>query len=140
EPSELPKGFHITPQERQFWSFQPIQHPPVPRVKEAARVRTPIDAFVLQKMREQTLDFAAEASKAVLIRRAYLDLIGLPPSPEKADEFLADNSPDAYERLIDRLLESNAYGERWARHWLDIAGYADSNGYAETDSVRPHAW
>ncbi|HTG42976.1 MAG TPA: DUF1549 domain-containing protein, partial [Verrucomicrobiae bacterium] len=140
EPAELPKGFHITPQERQFWAFQPIARPVVPEWNGQDGVRTSIDVFILQKLRTEKLGFAPEADKSTLIRRAYLDLLGLPPSPEAVDEFLADHSPDAYERLIDRLLESSAYGERWARHWLDVAGYADSNGYAEADSVRPHAW
>ncbi len=140
EPRELPRGFHITQQERQFWAFQPIARPAVPKWSSTDGVRTSIDVFVLQKLREQNLAFAQEAPKEVLIRRAYLDLLGVPPAPEEVDAFLADNSPDAYERLIDRLLESDAYGERWARHWLDVAGYADSNGYAEADSVRPHAW
>jgi hypothetical protein len=140
EPAQLPKGFHITQQERQFWAFQPISRPSVPKWTPADGVRTSIDVFVLQKLHEQNLSFAPEAPKEVLIRRACLDLVGLPPNPEQVDEFLADNSPDAYERLIDRLLESEAYGECWARHWLDVAGYADSNGYAEADSVRPHAW
>ena len=140
EPAELPKGFHITAQERQFWAFQPIKRPAVPNWSAADGVRSSIDVFVLHKLREQNLEFAPEADKLTLIRRAYFDLLGLPPAPEAVDEFLADHSPDAYERLIDRLLESPAYGERWARHWLDVAGYADSNGYAEADSVRPHAW
>lgn len=140
EPAELPKGFHITAQERQFWAFQPIKRPPVPNWSAADGTRSSIDVFILQKLREQKLEFAPEADKVTLIRRAYFDLLGLPPTPEAVDEFLADHSPDAYERLIDRLLDSPAYGERWARHWLDVAGYADSNGYAETDSVRPHAW
>lgn len=140
EPESLPRGFHITAHERQFWSFQPIQRPNVPAWSREDGVRTSIDVFIQQKLREQNLSFAPEAPKSVLIRRACLDLTGLPPTPEQVDEFLADESPDAYERLIDRLLESSAYGERWARHWLDVAGYADSNGYAETDSVRPHAW
>ena len=140
EPKELPKGFHITALERKFWAFQPINRPAVPAWSGADGVRSSIDVFVLEKLREQKLRFAPEADKATLIRRAYFDLLGLPPTPEAVDEFLADHSPDAYERMIDRLLESPSYGERWARHWLDAAGYADSNGYAEADSVRPHAW
>jgi cytochrome c553 len=140
EPAELPKGFHITAQERHFWSFQPIKCQTVPAWTAADGVRSSIDVFVLQKLREQKLEFASEADKATLIRRAYFDLLGLPPTPEAVDQFIADHSPDAYERLVDRLLDSPAYGERWARHWLDVAGYADSNGYAEADSVRPHAW
>jgi hypothetical protein len=140
EPAQLPRGFHITPQERQFWAFQPIQRPTVPAWSAADGVRNSIDVFILEKLREQNLQFAPEADKVTLIRRAYFDLLGLPPTPEAVDEFVAETSPDAYERLIDRLLENPAYGERWARHWLDVAGYADSNGYAEADSARPHAW
>src|SRR5262249_42222359 len=92
------------------------------------------------KLREKNLDFAPEADKRTLLRRVTFDLIGLPPTPEEMDAFLADKSPDAYEKVVDRLLASPAYGERWARHWLDTAGYADSNGFAEADSVRPHPW
>jgi len=140
EPSELPKGFHITAEERRFWAYQPIQRPAVPQPREAGRARKAIDLFLLEKMRAQNLDFAPVADKATLIRRAYFDLLGLPPSPDAVDAFLADAAPDAYERLIERLLESHDYGARWARHWLDVAGYADSNGYAEADSPRGHAW
>jgi hypothetical protein len=140
EPAELPKGFHITEEDRRFWTFQPIRRPAVPKWSSADRVRTSIDVFVLQKLREQNLDFAPEADKRTLIRRVYFDLLGLPPTPEAVDEFLADDSPDAYDRLVDRVLESPSYGERWGRHWLDVAGYADSNGYAEADSLRPQAW
>jgi hypothetical protein len=140
EPEELPKGFYITAAERQFWAFQPIARLRVPEWSATDRVCTSIDVFVLEKLRGQKLEFAPEADKLTLIRRAYFDLLGLPPTPQAIDEFVADHSPDAYERLIDRLLESPSYGERWARHWLDVAGYADSNGYAEADSVRPHAW
>jgi mono/diheme cytochrome c family protein len=140
EPHDLPRGFQITEQERRYWAFQPIVRPPVPRWTKADRVRTSIDVFVLEKLREQHLDFAPEADKLVLIRRVYFDLLGLPPSPGAVDAFLADSSPDAYERLLDRVLEMPEYGERWGRHWLDTAGYSDSNGYAEADSVRADAW
>ncbi len=140
EAAELPKGFHITAQERQFWSFQPIRRPPVPEWSAADGVRNSIDVFMLQKLRQEGMEFAPEADKVTLIRRAYFDLVGLPPTPEAVAEFVADQSPDAYGRLVDRLLELPEYGERWARHWLDVTGYADSNGYAEADSVRPHAW
>ncbi|MDB6038280.1 MAG: Planctomycete cytochrome [Verrucomicrobiales bacterium] len=140
EPHELPKGFLITEQERGYWAFQAIVRPPVPAWTKTEGVRTSIDVFVLQKLREQHLDFAAEADKLALIRRVYFDLLGLPPPPEEVDAFLADGSPDAYERLVDRVLEMPEYGERWGRHWLDTAGYSDSNGYAEADSVRAHAW
>jgi mono/diheme cytochrome c family protein len=140
EPKELPKGFFISEQERRFWAFQPIVHPEVPAVKNGARARTAIDRFLLPKLREAKLDFAPDADKLTVIRRVYFDLVGMPPSPEAVEEFLEDRRADAYESLIDRVLDSPAYGERWGRHWLDVAGYADSNGYAEADSPRPHAW
>ncbi|MDB6035135.1 MAG: Planctomycete cytochrome [Verrucomicrobiales bacterium] len=140
EPAELPKGFYISEEERSFWAFQPIRKVALPRLKQAHQVRNPIDAFVLAKLREQKLDFAPEADKSTLIRRVYLDLTGLPPTPEEVDAFLADMSADAYEKLVNRLLDSPQYAERWARHWLDVAGYADSNGFTESDTPRPHAW
>lgn len=140
ESRAVPKGFFITDEERRFWSFQSIARPTPPALKNSSSVRTPIDAFLLQKLREQKLSFAPEADRLTLIRRVYFDLLGLPPTPEETDAFLADTRADAYERLIDRVLESPHYGERWGRHWLDAAGYADSNGYAEADSIRPHAF
>ena len=140
EPASLPPGPLITDDERQFWSFKPIARPTVPKLENEARVRTPIDSFVLAKLREQKLDFAPDADPRTLIRRVTLDLTGLPPTPEEVTAFLADPDPDAYEKVVDRLLASPAYGERWARHWLDIAGYADSNGFSEVDSARPDAW
>ena len=103
-------------------------------------MRTPVDAFVLERLRAEGLDFAPDADKRTLLRRVTLDLTGLPPTADEIAAFLADESPDAYEKVVDRLLGSTAYGERWARHWLDVAGYADSNGFAEADSLRPHAW
>jgi hypothetical protein len=140
EPEALPPGLLITEDDRKFWCFQPIARPAAPKLDNAARVRTPIDAFILAKLREQHLDFAPDADKVTLIRRVTLDLTGLPPTPEEVDAFVADQSPDAYEKVVDRLLASPGYGERWARHWLDIAGYADSNGYSEADSLRTDAW
>ncbi|MGB8166891.1 MAG: PSD1 and planctomycete cytochrome C domain-containing protein [Chthoniobacteraceae bacterium] len=140
EPETLALGMFITDEDREFWSFKPIAHSPVPQLETAARVRNPIDFFVLAKLREQQLDFAPDADNRALLRRVTLDLTGLPPKPEELDAFLADTAPDAYEKVVDRLLASPAYGERWARHWLDVAGYADSNGYAEADSPRLHAW
>lgn len=130
----------ITSEEKQFWSFQPIQRPALPMVAATARQATAIDAFLLAKLEAKGLTFSAEADKRVLIRRAYFDLVGLPPKPEEVEAFLADTAADAYERLIDRLLESPQYGERWGRHWLDVAGYADSDGYDEADRVRPYAY
>jgi hypothetical protein len=118
----------ITEKDRQFWAFQKPCRPPVPKVRHTERVRTPIDAFILAKLEGKGLTLAPDADRAVLLRRLYFDLIGLPPSLEEADAFLADTRPDAYERLVERLLSSPHYGERWGRHWLDAAGYSDSVG------------
>ena len=107
---------------------------------QKSEIRNPIDAFILAKLRAQGLDFAPDAEKAMLIRRVTLDLTGLPPTPEETNFFLNETAPDAYEKVVDRLLASQTYGERWARHWLDVAGYADSNGSSEVDSPRLHAW
>ena len=140
EPDKITPGFFITAEEQAFWAFQPIRHSPLPRIKQADRMRTPIDAFVLARLEDKSLSFSPEADRRTLIRRASFDLLGLPPTPEEIDQFLSDKSEDAYERLIDRLLASPFYGERWGRHWLDVAGYADSEGYTEEDPVRPHAY
>jgi hypothetical protein len=111
------------------WSFQPIQRPAEPSVKNADWVRNPIDRFVLVPLEKEGLTPSPEASRSKLIRRLSLDLVGMPPSPAEVNEFLADRRADAYDRLVDRLLASPHYGERWGRHWLDQARYADSNGY-----------
>jgi hypothetical protein len=134
-----PSGKQITDKDRAHWSFQPVKRPPIPGVSNPTWGRTPIDAFVLAKLDEQQLAPSPEATKLALIRRATFDLIGLPPSPEEVQAFLADETPDAYEKLIDRLLASPHYGERWGRHWLDLARYADSDGF-EFDVDRPHAY
>ena len=136
EPEQVPKYF-ITEEEREFWAFQPIQRPAVPTTKNAARVRTPIDAFLLAKLEAQGQSFNADADKPTLLRRLTLDLTGLPPTPDEIALFLADETPDAYERLVERVLASPHYGESWGRHWLDVAGYADSDGYTDADPVRP---
>jgi mono/diheme cytochrome c family protein len=135
----LPPGVYVSARDRKFWSFQPVTKPSLPRFADQPALG-PIDALVRAKLKAQQLDFAPEADRATLIRRATLDLTGLPPTPAESAAFVADPSPDAYAKLIERLLASPAYGERWARHWLDVAGYADTNGYADADSVRPHAW
>jgi hypothetical protein len=124
-----------------FWSLKPIQRPPMPRLVEAdARwLRTPIDAYVIAKMRENGLAPSAEADRRTLIRRLYFDLIGLPPKPEEVDSFVRDSDPMAYEKLVERLLGSAQYGERWARHWLDVVHYGDTHGY-DKDQPRPNAW
>ncbi len=130
----------VTDEDRQFWSFRPPQHPSVPLVRAADRVRNPVDAFVVDKLEAAGLSLAPEADRVTLIRRAYFDLIGLPPDPSAVAEFVGDADPLAYEKLIDRLLDSPHYGERWGRYWLDVAGYADSEGVQHADPIRPHAW
>lgn len=140
EPLTLAPGPLITEEDRAFWAFQPVKRPAVPEDGAVDRLGSPVDAFVRKALREKGLDYAPEADRRTLIRRVTLDLTGLLPEPQEVEAFVADPSPDAYEKLIDRLLDSQAYGERWARHWLDVAGYADSNGFTEADSLRPHAW
>jgi hypothetical protein len=122
-----------------WWSLQTPRPPAVPAVARADRVRTPIDRFVLARLEAAGLEPAPQADRATLIRRAALDLLGLPPSPEEVAAFAADQAPDAYEKLVDRLLASPHYGERWARHWLDVVRFGESNGY-ETNTARPNAW
>jgi hypothetical protein len=140
EPLEIGPASGITEEERAFWSFQPIHPLAIPKTKPKDRVRTPIDAFLVSAMVKQKLGFAPDAEKVTLLRRAYFDLIGLPPTPAETEAFLEDTAPEAYERTIDRLLESPHYGERWGRHWLDVAGYADSDGYSDADPPRPYAY
>lgn len=140
EPATLAPGPIITDEDRDYWAFKSITKPTVPTLENAAHIRNPIDAFVLAKMRGKQLDFAPDAGKRTLLRRVTVDLSGLLPTVEELYAFLTDNSPDAYEKVVDRLLASSAYGERWGRHWLDAAGYADSNGFAEADSPRADAW
>ena len=140
EPQEIGKGIGITQEDRAFWSFQPIARPAVTDFGVEPRVRTAIDALLLATMREKGLSFSPDADKLTLLRRASLDLRGLPPTLDEITEFWADDSPDAYERLLDRLLASHHYGERWGRHWLDVAGYADSEGVTTADAVRNFAY
>ena len=121
------------------WAFRAPQGPPLPAVKNRGWVRNAIDFFVLARLEKEGLSPAPEADRTTLLRRLGLDLIGLPPTPEEVDAFVADDRPDAWERLVERLLASPHYGERWGRHWLDAARYADSDGY-EKDSGRPFAW
>ena len=114
----------ITDDERQWWAFQPpVRRDPPPQAT------TPVDAFLLAKLNDEGLQPTPPADKHTLIRRAYLDLTGLPPAPEQVEVFIADEAPDAWPRLVDRLLDSPHYGERWGRHWLDLVHYADSGGY-----------
>jgi mono/diheme cytochrome c family protein len=111
------------------WAFQPIRRPAVPAVENSTQVDNPIDAFIVARLEREGLGLSAEADRVTLIRRLSLDLLGLPPSIAEVDAFLADHQPGAYERVVDRLLASPHYGERWGRHWLDLARYADSNGF-----------
>ncbi len=122
-----------------WWSLRPIRPTPVPVVAGETWVRTPVDAFVLAKLKEHNLTPSPEADRRTLIRRLYFDLSGLPPTPLEIDEFAADSSPDAYEKVVDRLLASPHYGERWARHWMDVVHFAETHGH-DQDRVRPNAW
>lgn len=140
EPDSIPDGVYVPAEEREFWSFMPIQNPEIPIVNAQDRARNPIDAFLLRRLEEQELGFSADAERLTFIRRATFDLTGLPPTPNEVQEFVADTNPGAVARLIDRLLDSPHYGERWGRHWLDVVGYADSEGYTIDDPVRPHAY
>jgi hypothetical protein len=127
------------PAEETWWSLRPLSQPAIPAVKDRSWVRNPVDAFILAKLESKGLQPAAEAERRLLIRRLTYDLHGLPPKPEEVQAFVDDPRPDAYERLVDRLLASPAYGERWARHWLDVAHYGDTHGY-DKDKRRDHAW
>ena len=124
---------------RQFWSFKPLQNIAPPDVKNAAWSGTPIDRFVAAKHEEKQLKANGSVSKEKLIRRAYFDLIGLPPTPEQVEAFVKDATPNAFEKVVDELLQSERYGERWGRHWLDVARFAESGGY-EFDGFRPGAF
>lgn len=124
---------------RDWWAFQPLNRPAVPVVKNSARIQTPVDAFILAKQEAAGVTPADPASKETLLRRATFALTGLAPTPDERDAFLKDSSADAYPKLIDRLLDSDRYGERWARHWLDVVRYAESGGY-EFDGFRPGAY
>jgi hypothetical protein len=129
----------ITAEDRRHWAFVAPTRPEVPRVKEGRWVRNPIDAFILAALEENQLRHAPEADRATLLRRLRFDLTGLPPTPQEVEAFTKDDAPDAYEKLVDRLLASPEYGERWAQHWLDLARYADTDGF-EFDQARPNAW
>ena len=139
-----PDGLELAERKRagfDWWSFKPLERPPVPHLEgaEADWVRNPVDAFVLARLRSKGLRPTAPAGRRTIIRRLFYDLTGLPPSPEEIDRFLADKSPRAYEELVERLLASRHYGERWARHWLDVVKYADTCGY-DKDKLRANAW
>jgi hypothetical protein len=129
----------VDEQARHFWSFRPVVRPPVPVVKDRAWVRNPVDAFVLAKREAGGLRPAPPADRTTLLRRVTYAVTGLPPTPAEVDAFLADRSPDAYEKVVDRLLASNDYGEHWGRHWLDLVRYAETNSF-ERDGDKPFAW
>ncbi|TXT21930.1 MAG: hypothetical protein FD138_3917, partial [Planctomycetota bacterium] len=138
---EAEQASRVSDEDRAFWAFQPPKRPAVPKNSNPkSQTSNPIDAFLLAKLAEKELTFNSEASKSVLLRRVTFDLIGLPPTIDELDDFVADDSPDAFERVVDRLLASPRFGERWGRQWLDIAGYADSDGYLAADRLRPEAW
>ena len=155
EPESIGPGLGITEEERSFWSFQPIRRPDVGDLASfpaEARVRTPIDALLLKAamaspggassdgVANGQLSFAEDADRRALVIRAYFDLVGLPPSPDEIQKWVADSADDWYDQLLTELLASPHYGERWGRHWLDVAGYADSEGYSTADAERAWAW
>jgi hypothetical protein len=129
----------IKPKDRQHWAFQAVRRPTVPTVHDNSWVRNPIDAFILARLEARGWKPSPSAERRALLRRAYLDVTGLPPTPLEQTAFLADGTPGAWEKVIDRLLASPAYGERWGRHWLDVVRYAETNGY-ERDADRPFVW
>src|SRR5262249_45991175 len=132
-------GSDFTDQQRQFWPLQKLAPVDPPSVRDTRWVRTPIDRFVLARLEAKGLHPAPRAHPAPLLRPAHRDLIGLPPTAKDVQAFLADRSPNAFARVVDRLLESPHYGERWGRHWLDLARYAESEGF-KSDETRPNAW
>ncbi len=129
----------ITADDRDHWAFQPLVRPSVPRVNDKQWSRSPIDRFILAELEAEEISPALEATRGTLVRRLHFDLIGLPPTPSEVQHFLNADDPLAYERLVDRLLASPHYGERWAQHWLDLARFAETDGF-EHDKIRPHAW
>src|ERR1019366_1416100 len=120
--------------------FEIVKRPPAPKVKNAAWVRNPIDAFVAVEQEERGLTPRPEANKHVLLRRVYLDLIGLPPTPEEIEAYVQDKSADAYEKVVEHLLTSPRYGERWGRHWMDVWRYSDVDGTGNQIYSQPHIW
>lgn len=129
----------LTSYDREHWAYRPLSQSEIPKVEQAGWPRTPVDAFVLAQLEAKGLSAGWRADKATLLRRVTFDLTGLPPTIAEQTAFLEDHSPDAWERLVDRLLDAPAYGERWAQHWLDLARFADTDGF-EFDKVRPDAW
>ncbi len=139
EPAKDAHAPVIDAESKNWWVYKKIESPRLPAVKNRAWVKNAIDAFVLAKLEAEGLTPNERAGKIALIRRAYFNVTGLPPTPKDVDAFVADQSPNAWEKLVDKLLASPQYGERWARHWLDLVRYAETNGY-ERDSKKPYAW
>ncbi|MBL8178651.1 MAG: PSD1 domain-containing protein [Bryobacterales bacterium] len=139
-PSSTAKALSVTAEHRKFWSFQPLSSAPPPSGGDRAWIKTGVDAFILAKLRENKLSPNAPSDRTSLLRRVTLDLTGLPPTPEEAEAFRNDPSPDAFAKVVDRLLASPHYGERWARHWLDLARYSDGLLAAGTDTPLPNAF
>ncbi len=129
----------FTPAQRRFWAFQPVKHAAPPAVRNTRWVANPVDQFILAKLEAKSISPSRPADRLTLIRRLSLDLTGLSPTIQEMDAFVADSSPNAHEKVVDRLLASEHYGERWARHWLDLARYAESEGF-KADETRPNAW
>ncbi len=130
----------VSDKDRSFWSFQPPRPISIPDLDDGSRILNPIDAFILQRLQEQGLTLSPPADRLTRLRRAYFDLIGLPPPPEEVRAFAVDDDSLAYAKLIERLLASPRYGERWGQFWLDLAGYSDSEGVQHSDPIRPHAY
>ena len=131
----------FTQRQREFWSFQKVKPQTPPAVKNTAWARTDIDRFIAEKLEAKAIHPGPAADRVTLLRRATFDLIGLPPTPAEVDAFVADQSPDAFAKVVDRLLASPQYGERWGRHWLDRwRGYAESEGFKSDGRSRPNAW
>ena len=140
EPETIQGNEYFSEEDRSYWAFQPVKRPQVPRAGNLQQVHTPIDAFLLKRLEEKGLAMSPLADPAVLIRRLTFDLTGLPPTPEAVRLFVEDRRAGAWGRAVQRLLASPRYGERWGRHWLDAAGYADSEGYSDDDRIRPSAF
>ncbi|MBM3824833.1 MAG: DUF1553 domain-containing protein [Verrucomicrobia bacterium] len=138
EPADVADA-RFSAMELKHWAFQPVIRPQVPQV-EGYALATPVDAFIARRLADRALPFSPTADRATLIRRVTFDLTGLPPTPEAVQAFKQDEAPNAYERLVDRILASPQFGVRWGRHWLDTAGFAESEGGVESDPKRPHAW
>ena len=138
-PARRAPGLEVTDKDRDWWSFRPFGEAPLPEVRKAGWVSNPVDSFILAKLESRGLEPAEPAGRRELIRRIYFDLIGLPPTYEEVETFIADDDPGALERVIDKLLAKPQYGERWGRHWLDVVRFAQTNGY-ERDGEKPYAW